>query len=262
MATKAQVNAFIEKIAPIAINLCKKRSKWILPSVTIAQAACESAWGTSKVMAQANGLFGFKVGGGTMFGSAWKGKSYSTKTKEFYGNYITITDNFRAYDSVEEAVEDYMDLLCNASRYKAAVNNKDALSTITAIKKGGYATSPTYIDTIMNIINSHDLTKYDASIVGNKPASSSGQEYTVGKNYVLQANMFVRKAAAGANKLYKDLTKDGQKNGTANDKGYAILKQGTVVTCLEVKNYEGAVWIRIPSGWICGIGASKTVYVK
>lgn len=166
MATKAEVKNFIGEIAPIAQELCRKREKWILPSVTIAQAACESNWGTSKAMAAANGLFGFKVGAGKRYGTAWKGASYNTKTKEYYGTYVTIRDNFRAYDTVADSVEDYMDLLCSLSRYSGAVNQKDAKTCIIAIKNGGYATSPTYISTIMSIINSHDLTQYDSIIAG------------------------------------------------------------------------------------------------
>jgi flagellum-specific peptidoglycan hydrolase FlgJ len=167
-ATESQVKAFIAKIAPIAQKLQKTRQKWILPSVCIAQACCESAYGTSKAMAAANGLFGFKVGKGVKYGDGWNGTSYSTKTKEYYDQYVTITDNFRSYETVENAVIDYMDLLTSLSRYKAAVNNPDALSTITAIKNGGYATSPTYINTIMTIINKYDLTQYD----GTSPVST------------------------------------------------------------------------------------------
>lgn len=167
MATQAQVREFIERIAPIAQSLCRTREKWILPSITIAQAACESNWGTSKPMAAANGLFGFKVGTGVKYGTAWKGKSYNTKTKEFYGEYVTIRDNFRAYDTVEESVEDYMDLLCSLSRYKGAVNQTDPRTCITAIKNGGYATSPSYINTIMSIVNKNNLTQYDSVVTGN-----------------------------------------------------------------------------------------------
>lgn len=35
----------------------------------------------------------------------------------------------------------------------------DARQCITAIRQGGYATSPTYISTIMNIINKNNLTQ-------------------------------------------------------------------------------------------------------
>lgn len=174
MATKEQVNNFINMIAPIAQNLCRTREKWILPSVCIAQACCESAYWTSKAMAGANGLFGFKVGRGVRYGNAWKGKSYNTKTKEFYGQYVSIRDNFRAYDTVEEAVEDYMDLLCGLSRYNAAVCETDPKKCITAIKNGGYATSPTYINTIMSIISRYNLTQYDSVVTGKRQTLKFG----------------------------------------------------------------------------------------
>ena len=164
MATREQALGLIKEIAPIVQDICKRRDKWILPSVAIAQAACESNYGTSKAMAAANGLFGFKVGKGKKYGDGWKGKSYSTKTKEFYSGYVTITDNFRAYDSVRDAVVDYMDLLCSLSRYKAAVNETNAQKCITAIKNGGYCTSPKYISTIMNIIRTYGLTEYDSAV--------------------------------------------------------------------------------------------------
>ena len=164
MATREQALGFIKEIAPIVQEVCKSRDKWIFPSVAIAQAACESNYGTSKAMAAANGLFGFKVGKGVKYGDGWKGKSYSTKTKEFYNGYVTITDNFRAYDSVRDAVVDYMDLLCSLSRYKAAVNETNAQKCITAIKNGGYCTSPTYIATIMSIIRTYNLTQYDSAV--------------------------------------------------------------------------------------------------
>lgn len=258
MATKKQVNEFIKKIAPIAISLCKTRGKWILPSVTIAQAACESNWGTSTAMSKANGLFGFKVGKGVKYGTAWKGKSYSTRTKEYYDRYVTITDCFRAYDTVEESVEDYMDLLCSLSRYKGAVCNNDALSTITAIKNGGYATSPTYINTIMSIIKSNNLTQYDETITGK----IIKEPFIVGKNYILQNNMYIRQSAGGTKKPFIKLTVNAKSNSMKDENGYGILKKGTVVTCKEVKKLNNAVWIKIPSGWICGIGESGTIYVK
>ena len=171
MATKAQVNEFIKTVGAAALKEAQERKasgkKWILPGICVSQGACECAWGTSKAMVNANGLFGFKVGSGTKFGNAWKGASYNTKTKEFYGEYVTISDNFRAYDNIQDAITDYMDLLCGASRYKNAVNNTNALSTITAIKNGGYATSPTYINTIMSIYNNHpEIAALDAEFLG------------------------------------------------------------------------------------------------
>lgn len=185
MATKAQVKKFIKEVGAAALKEAKERRAagkgWILPGITVSQGACESAWGTSKKMVDANALFGFKVGKSKWhFGDAWKGKAYSTKTKECYDGktYVEITDMFRAYDSIEDSITDYMDLLCGASRYKGAANNPDAKSTITAIKNGGYATSPTYINTIMSIYNKYpEIIALDAEFLGVLPATPTESAY-------------------------------------------------------------------------------------
>lgn len=167
MASKKQVEDFINKIAPIAQAKAKGRAKWSLPSVCIAQCCCESAYGTSPKMMRANAILGIKVGKSRVhFGTAWKGKAYSTKTKECYDGktYVNITDMFRAYDSITDAIEDYYDMLASCSRYRAALNQADPRDCITAIKNGGYATSPTYIGTIMNIVSRYNLTQFDSTV--------------------------------------------------------------------------------------------------
>lgn len=177
MATKDQVNAFIAKLAAIARKEYLTRDKWVLPSVCIAQAALETGWGTSGLMTKANAFFGIKAG------NSWKGKVYSSKTNECYDGktYTQITAAFRAYDSLEESVADYYNLICGSSRYAGAVNNGNAESAITAIKNGGYATSPTYIKNVMNIINSYNLTQYDTWDGENQgPANKETHGYKVG----------------------------------------------------------------------------------
>lgn len=167
MTTQAQVNAFIAKVAPIAQEKALGRSKWSLPSVCIAQCCCESAYGTNPKMMNANAILGIKVGKSKVhFGKAWKDKAYSTKTKECYDGktYVNITDMFRAYDSIDDAIEDYYDMLASCSRYKGCLNKTDPGTCITEIQKAPYATSPTYISTIINIINKYNLTQYDSVV--------------------------------------------------------------------------------------------------
>ena len=164
MATQAQVNKFISEMAPIAIRQAKKHQDKIFPSVCIAQACHESGYGTSKKMIEANALYGIKVGKSAYhFGPAWKGAAYKTGTTEYYDgvNPTKITDWFRAYDTIEDATEDYMDLLCTASRYKDALNRKSPEDCIRGIIKGGYATGPDYAKHIMSIIRTYHLDKYD-----------------------------------------------------------------------------------------------------
>ena len=173
MATQTQVKAFIAMIAPIAQAKSKGRA---LPSVCIAQACCESAYGTSPKMIRANAVFGIKVGKSKAhFGTAWHDKAYSTRTKECYDGktYVAITDMFRAYDSIDDAVEDYFDMLEGCKRYKACISERDPRKCITAIKNGGYATAPEYITTIMSIINKYGLTKYDG-VATSQPTLRKG----------------------------------------------------------------------------------------
>ena len=148
---------FIPTIAPIVKAENKRRGNPLFSSVVIAQAICESNWGQSKIMMNANAIFGIKAT------SSWKGKVYNANTQECYdgSTYTNITACFRAYDNLTDSIKDYFDLITGLDRYKKAVHTQSPLECITAIKNGGYATSPTYINTIMSIINSNNLTKYD-----------------------------------------------------------------------------------------------------
>lgn len=152
-----QKNEFISTIAPMVDAENKRRGYPLFNSVVIAQAICESAWGQSQIMMKANAIFGIKAF------SSWKGKVYNSKTKECYdgSSYTTIDACFRAYDNLQDSISDYFDLITRSERYRKACVASSPLECITAIKNGGYATSPTYINTIMSIINSNNLTKYD-----------------------------------------------------------------------------------------------------
>lgn len=172
---------FIPTIAPLVVAENNKRGKPLYPSVVIAQAICESNWGQSKIMMKANAIFGIKAT------SSWKGKVYNANTQECYdgSTYTNITACFRAYNSLAESISDYFDLITGLDRYKKAVHTQSPLECITAIKNGGYATSPTYINTIMSIINSNNLTKYDD--VENSVDNSNYIEYIVKSGDTLSA---------------------------------------------------------------------------
>lgn len=166
MVSAAQIATFIDLIAPLAVEQAKKHGNKIYASVCIAQAAHETGYGTSKTMMKYNAPFGIKVGKSAYkFGTAWKGASYNTRTTEYYGAGATkINDNFRAYSSLSDAVEDYFDLLCVASRYKGALNAPDYKTCIRAIAPS-YATGETqnhaYSKAIIKIIEDYNLMKYD-----------------------------------------------------------------------------------------------------
>ncbi|MFR6659549.1 MAG: LysM peptidoglycan-binding domain-containing protein [Clostridia bacterium] len=172
---------FIPTIAPLVVAENQRRGNPLFSSVVIAQAICESGWGQSKIMMKANAIFGIKAS------SNWKGKVYNANTQECYdgSTYTNITACFRAYNNLAESISDYFDLITKSERYRRATVAETPLECITAIKNGGYATSPTYINTIMSIINSNNLTKYDN--VENSVNNSNYIEYIVKSGDTLSA---------------------------------------------------------------------------
>ena len=200
MATAKQVEDFISQIAPL-IQKYAKQYGYKVASPIIAQACCESAFGTSSLGYKYHNYFGMKCG------SNWKGKSVNLATKEEYkvGTLTNIKANFRAYDSMEEGVKGYFEFI-NKTRYanlKTATTPKQYLEMI---KSDGYATSNTYINTNMNLVNKYVLTKYDTisiSIYYGKYIGSSTKIdevfKTIGVNSKYIGNKTLRKPIAEAN---------------------------------------------------------------
>ena len=225
---------FIPTIAPLVQAENKKRGNPLFNSVVIAQAICESGWGQSTIMMKANAIFGIKAT------SSWKGKVYSAQTKECYDgiNYTTITDLFRAYNSLDESIKDYFDLICNSSRYKKALYTGSPTECITAIKNGGYATSPTYINTIMSIINSNNLTKYDnvEDVENSKNIEELAKEVIAGR----YGNGEERKQKLGD--LYSEVQKRVNEilRGNSEKQEIYIVKKGDCL-CNIAKKFKTTV---------------------
>lgn len=233
-------NEFLETVSKLVIAENEKRGNPIFNSVVIAQAICETGWGQSTLMMKANAIFGIKAG------NSWKGKVYNSKTQECFdgSHYVSISAYFRAYNNLTESVADYFDLITKSERYRKSMVANSPLECITAIKNGGYATSPTYVKTIMDIINSCNLTKYDK-------IEKQNTKYIIGNVYTLQVNLNVR-IGAGTDKkqkLFTELSKDGQKH--AFNQKLAVLKKGTRVTCLNLIIENNNIWMQIPSGFVC-----------
>ena len=203
-------------------------------------------------MMKANAIFGIKAFSG------WKGKVYNAKTQECYdgSTYTYITACFRAYNSLSESISDYFDLITKSERYRKACVSNSPLECITAIKNGGYATSPTYINTIMSIIKSNNLTKYDNMKIENKIQS----DYIVGKTYTTKVDLNVREGAGTKYKKkdFDDLTFNAQQHAY---KRTGVLKKGTKVTCLDIIVNDNEIWIKIPSGYVCANYKGKE-YIK
>lgn len=95
------------------------------------------------------------------------------------------------------------------------------------------------------------------------PSSVGSSGYKVGKTYTLRTAMKVRTGSGTgyAQKRVNQLTAGGKRAATST-KGSAgaVFKAGTRVTVQQVRTVGSAVWIKVPSGWICAKTGSK-VYV-
>lgn len=249
MATQKQVKEFIDKIAPIAQEAYRTLGK-IKPSVCIAMACVESAYGTAG-SCKYNSFLGQKVGSGKTALRYWNKTSVNLKTKEEYktGTLTTIRDNFRTYRDMKQCVFNFYELL-NSSVY-AKVKDTYYDTQMRQIKACKYMTSSTEVNSVLSIIKAHNLTKYDSDTF----AADGLPRYEIGKNYTLQCNMYVREKPNG------DYIKEATANAKAHMDIFPVLKKGTKISCRDIQVYQGATWVKCPSGWICGIGASGKVYI-
>ena len=172
MASSAQAKQFIQIIAPIIQEEAKKRGYQVCSPI-IAQACIESAFGTSMLGYKFHNYFGMKCG------SSWKGKSVNLRTKEEYtvGTLTTIRDNFRAYDSIEQGVCGYFDFIAT-KRYANLKSASTPKEYLELIKKDGYATSSSYVNTNMSCITKYDLDKYD----WNSKVKTSSNPYNLSES--------------------------------------------------------------------------------
>lgn len=157
--TSAQAKEFIAYIAPMMQAEAQKRGYKIV-STAIAQAVIEGGAGTSSLAKNYHNHFGLKCG------KNWKGASVNMKTKEEYkvGTLTTIKDNFRAYFSDEEGVRGYYDFI-NTSRYANLKTATTPKQYAEYLKADGYATSSTYVNTLVSTVNKYGLEKYDTGKV-------------------------------------------------------------------------------------------------
>jgi hypothetical protein len=88
------------------------------------------------------------------------------KTKEEYtpGTLTSIKDNFRVYPDDVAGVAGYYDFI-NTSRYANLKTATTAQQYAERLKADGYATSSSYVNTLMSVVNKYNLTQYDGGYV-------------------------------------------------------------------------------------------------
>ncbi len=144
--------AYFEQMAPLAQKYGRKQG--IYPSLILAQSALESGFGQSDLAKVHHNFFGIKRTG--------QESSAAYQTEEVLGGEsITVTANFRAYDSVEDSVKDYAVLVGTLPRYRGVVEADSPEEAARALVQGGYATDPAYAEKLIHMIQTYDLKRYD-----------------------------------------------------------------------------------------------------
>ena len=161
MATATEIGLFIQEIAPCAQQAYKTLGK-VKPSICIGMACVESAYGTSQIMRKHNAFFGQKVGTGKTATKYWGGSFFTSKTSEEYtvGTHTIITSAFRAYESMQQGVLNFYELL-NTSLYAKVKADADYETQMKQIKECGYMTSSTEVNSVLKLIKTYNLTQYD-----------------------------------------------------------------------------------------------------
>ena len=146
---------FIEDLWPHALRASEKLG--VDAEVLMAQSALETGWGKHLPVktdgSNSFNLFGIKAD------QRWSGDKVEITTREFrYGVMQHEKAEFRSYDSVSHAFEDYANFIIESPRYqKALERGYDASAYTRELQKAGYATDPEYASKINRIRSSEEL---------------------------------------------------------------------------------------------------------
>lgn len=149
---------FIEEIAKYVHKHAEKYGICVYSPI-IAQACLESGYGTSELAINANNFFGLKYRQNRFTTcSGIYNKIGSEQNAD--GSYVSSSMQWAKFNSIEDCVIGYFDFINNA-RYENLKGITDAKTYLETIKSDGYATSLKYVQNVMNVITSNNLTKYD-----------------------------------------------------------------------------------------------------
>lgn len=246
---------FINLIYPAVIENCKRHG-WGVPSAIIAQACLESmkSTGWSGLASTCFNFWGMKWN--AKYGCGYK--EYKTSEQRKDGTYYVITSKFCKFPTIEGpggGIDGYFKFIEMNSRYKKVMLCRDFVSYATEIKNAGWATSIKYTENIINKVLLLNLQRFDAL------AEHSGAGmYVIGQTYTTQQDLNIRYEPNGDKKPFEKLTANAKAHAFIGTSGEGILKRGTRVTVKDVQTIGSTVWLKIPSGWICGKN-SRNIYV-
>ncbi|KPH63878.1 glucosaminidase [Pseudoalteromonas porphyrae] len=135
------------------------------PAVMVAQAALETGWG-KHIINKSDGNSSFNLFN-IKSDRSWQGDKASKVTLEFEeGMPVKKQASFRAYDSIKDSVNDFVEFLTQNPRYQEALQNTaKPAAFLDSLQKAGYATDPNYADKIKQVLNRTELKTLAATLV-------------------------------------------------------------------------------------------------
>lgn len=157
---------YVGKYSEMAVKEMKRSG--VPASITLSQGILESGNGNSYLAKEGNNHFGIKC-------HKWEGE-------KIYADDDAKGECFRKYKSAEESFKDHSDFLRQNSRYfslfELAIT--DYKGWAKGLRQAGYATSPTYADNLIKLIEKYKLDDYDSG--KSKPVNNNKPEKRPIKN--------------------------------------------------------------------------------
>ena len=153
-------------------------------SITLAQGILESGAGRGTLAVQANNHFGIKC-------HDWTGK------KIFHDD-DKKQECFRKYDNPEYSYRDHSIFLSNRGRYSFLFDLKkdDYKKWARGLKKAGYATDPKYSQKLIDLIERHELYKYDNKVLKKKnklyKVKRGDTVYSISKKFNMPVDLIIK----------------------------------------------------------------------
>ncbi len=159
-AQKEKVTAYVNAYKDLAIEEMIRTG--VPAAITLAQGILESQSGESALVKTSNNHFGIKC------------KTEWTGAKTYHDD-DARGECFRVYNSSAESYRDHSDFLKTRPHYAFlfTLDPTDYEGWAYGLKKAGYATSPTYPQRLLKLINEHNLQQFTLAALSrrNTPAA-------------------------------------------------------------------------------------------
>lgn len=219
-------------------------------SIKMAQGMLESNYGRSTLATKASNHFGMKCG------NSWRDGTFYIEDDDYNDAGKLIKSCFRKYKNPEASYYAHSEFL-KSPRYSYMFNYVDITDYkgwAKGLKRAGYATSPTYAEKLISIIEKYELYKLDSEIVlppdivadnsNNVPSTTASRK----RNHkIFQRNNDVRMIFAFADETPADiavaqrvsLKKIMKYNEKLNDPSKKLEKNEKVYIQKKKRSYRG-----------------------